>query len=453
MWRPCPSKEVSGESRRSNPRRCRTGRLEQEQQGFKHRVHNALLQRLSLSRQELISLPDQELRRRAEEAVLAILAQFRWNIPQGLKKDKVVQEILDEALGLGPLEELLADESVSEIMVNRYDQIYVERSGRIQLSGLKFSNEQAVLHAIERIISPIGRRIDESSPLVDARLKDGSRVNAAIRPVALDGPCITIRKFSKDPITMEDLVRFGSLTQAMSDFLRVVVVERKNLIISGGTGSGKTTLLNTLARFIPGGQRIITIEDAAELQLPQDHVVKFESRPPNIEGKGAIDISYLIRNALRMRPDRIIIGECRGGEALGMLQAMNTGHAGSMTTGHANTPADMISRLETMVLMAGMELPVRAIREQIASALEIIVQQTRFVCGTRRITAVSEIVGIDPDQGNVLIEDIYRFVPSGLDEQGRVKGRHQATGYVPKFVRLMQEEGKSVDPNIFAPED
>ena len=308
-----------------------------------------------------------------------------------------------------------------------------------------------MLGAIERIIAPIGRRIDESSPLVDARLKDGSRVNAVIRPVALDGPCITIRKFSKKPITIDGLVSFGALTKGMAEFLRIAVTERKNIVISGGTGSGKTTLLNVVSSFIPEGQRIVTIEDAAELQLNQRHVIRFESRPPNIEGKGEIDIAHLVKNALRMRPDRIIIGECRGGETLAMLQAMNTGHAGSMTSGHANTPADMISRLETMVLMSGVELPLRAIRQQIASAVEFVVQQTRFNCGTRKITSICEVTGFDAEEGTVQLEEVFRYAPSGFDDNGRIRGTHEATGYVPRFFRRMQEEGKSVDPTVFAP--
>ena len=420
-----------------------------EQRAFKQRVHAELIKRLNLRGNDVRGLAGPELRERAEDVVKQILSDYRWEIPRGLHKARLIDEVLNEALALGPLEELLADESVSEIMVNSYDRIYAERRGVIELTPLRFSSEHAVLNVIARIIAPIGRRIDESLPIVDARLRDGSRVNAAIRPVALDGPCITIRKFAKVPLTIGDLIQSGSLSQAMAKFLELAVVERRNIIISGGTGSGKTTLLNVLSSFIPAAQRIITIEDAAELQLPQEHVVKFESRPPNIEGKGAIDIGFLLRNALRMRPDRIIVGECRGGEALIMLQAMNTGHAGSMTTGHANAPADMVSRLETMTLMAGIDLPLRAIREQIASAVNLIVQQSRFPCGTRRVTAITEVAEMDRDEGTIVLRDIYRFMPGGLDDRGRVTGAHKATGYVPRFVEELRGQGKPVDPEIF----
>lgn len=416
----------------------------------KKHIHELLIERLDLRRKDIAALSESDLRERALTVVEQILIDIRWEIPDGLDRAQLIKEVLDEALGLGPLEELLADDRCSEIMVNSYKQIYAERAGRLELTPYRFSSEQAVLGAIERIIAPIGRRIDESSPMVDARLKDGSRVNAVIRPLALQGPCITIRKFAKSPLKASDLVRFGSLSQGMSDFLQMAVENRMNIVISGGTGSGKTTLLNVISSFIPEG-RLITVEDAAELRLPQDHVVSFETRPPNLEGKGAITIRDLVRNALRMRPDRIIVGECRGAESLDMLQAMNTGHDGSMTTGHSNSPADMIRRLETMVLMAGMDLPVRAIREQIASAVQIIVQQTRFACGTRKITAITEVVGLDPDEGVVLLQDLFLFQQDGYDEQGKVRGHHQATGYIPKFFRKMQERGLEVNAEVFAP--
>jgi pilus assembly protein CpaF len=418
---------------------------------FKQEVHRVLLERLQLRRKDAMTLSESALREKAHNAILEVLAELRWQVPRGASKDAIIKEVLDEALGLGPLEELLADESVSEIMVNSFNQIYAERKGVLELTDRAFSSERAVLNAIERIIAPIGRRIDESSPLVDARLRDGSRVNAAIRPVALDGPCITIRKFSKSPVTADKLVQYGSLSRGMADFIKIAVADRMNIVVSGGTGSGKTTLLNVLSSFIPQKQRVITIEDAAELQLPDRHVVRFESRPPNIEGTGQIDIATLVKNALRMRPDRIIVGECRGGETLAMLQAMNTGHAGSMTTGHANTPVDMLSRIETMVLMAGVDLPVRAIRQQIASAVNFIVQQTRFSCGTRRVTSITEITGFDPEECAITTEEVFRFNDHGYGPDGKIRGVHQATGYIPAFVRKLQQDGQKIDGSLFSP--
>jgi len=418
---------------------------------FKEQIHRMLLERMDLRRKEFLSLSDVELRRRAEDSIQSVLKELRWSVPPGIDKREFLNEILNEALGLGPLEELLADAAVSEIMINQWNQIYIERAGKLEETGLSFSSEQALLNAISRIISPIGRRVDESSPLVDARLKDGSRVNAAIRPVAIDGPCVTIRKFQKSPVTIQKLVGFGCLTKGMQEFLQIAVEERKNIVISGGTGSGKTTLLNALSGFIPHTQRVVTIEDTAELQLPQKHVIRFESRPANIQGEGAISIEALVKNALRMRPDRIIIGECRGGETLSMLQAMNTGHSGSMTTAHANTPVDMIARLETMVLMAGVELPLKAIRQQIASGVDIILQQTRFPCGSRKVTAISEVSGIDPDDGNIILQDIFEYKKHGYDENGKVKGIHQPTGFIPKFLIRLEEEGKKIDQSIFQP--
>lgn len=419
---------------------------------FKQLVHEQLLKRLDLKRKDILQLSEGDVRMRAQEVVERIITELRWEIPAGLNRDRVIKEILDEALSLGPLEELLMDDSVSEIMVNSYNMIYAERKGMLALSDYRFSSEQAVLAAIERIIAPIGRRIDESSPMVDARLKDGSRVNAVIRPLALRGPCITIRKFGKKKITAEDLVGFGSMSKGMAEFLRLAVENRLNVVISGGTGSGKTTLLNVISSFIPTHERLITVEDAAELQLAQEHLVAFETRPPNLEGKGAITIRDLVKNALRMRPDRIIVGECRGAEALDMLQAMNTGHDGSMTTGHANTPQDMIARLETMVLMAGMDLPVRAVREQIASAVHMVVQQTRFSCGTRKVTAVTEIVGMDYDEGKVMMQDVFLFRQDGYGADGKISGHHQATGYVPHFFRKLQQRGLPVNAEVFSPE-
>ena len=418
----------------------------------KRLIHDKLIERLDLRRKDIVSLTDEDLRNRAKNVVDQIILDFRWEIPVELDRDILIKQVLDEALGLGPLEELLCDDACSEIMVNSYDMIYAERKGKLALTDLRFSSERAVLGAIERILAPIGRRIDESSPLVDARLKDGSRVNAVIRPLALRGPCITIRKFAKTPLTVNDLVKFEAMSKGMAEFLGIAVETRQNVVISGGTGSGKTTLLNVISSFVPNEQRVITVEDAAELQLGQEHVVCFETRPPNLEGKGAITIRDLVKNALRMRPDRIIVGECRGAETLDMLQAMNTGHDGSMTTGHANTPGDMLRRLETMVLMAGLDLPVRAIREQIASAVNLIIQQSRFSCGTRKVTAITEVAGMDYDEGVVVLQDVFVFKQEGYGADGRIKGFHQATGYIPKFFRSLQERGIPVNAKLFSPD-
>jgi pilus assembly protein CpaF len=341
---------------------------------------------------------------------------------------------------------------VTEIMVNAHDQIFAERGGRITKSPIHFTDDRAVISAIERIVAPIGRKIDESSPLVDARLKDGSRVNAVIPPLALKGPCITIRKFPKHRLYGEDLIKFGTLDERMLEFLSFCVLQAKNIIISGGTGSGKTTLLNILSNFIPETDRIVTVEDAAELRLHQPNLVSLEARPPNSEGKGAISIRELVKNCLRMRPDRIVVGECRGGEALDMLQAMNTGHDGSLTTAHANSPRDMLSRLEVMVLMAGMDLPVMAIREQIASAIDLIVQQTRFKCGSRKITAITEVTGVE--SGKIQLQDIFIFERDGYASDGKVKGRYAATGAVPEFLEELRAAGvKTPALSIFGAAD
>src|SRR5207253_731355 len=361
------------------------------------RSHDRLIEALDLRRLDLERLGSEELRKKTEDTIRQIVTRMdqTGELDPHRDREELVQDVLNEALGLGPLETYLADETVSEIMVNSPTQVYVEREGKLQRVEKAFSSAQAVLGVIERIVAPLGRHIDESSPLVDARLADGSRVNAIIPPLALKGPCITIRKFKRDLLTSDNLIEFGTLTQQMAEFLDTCVKVRRNIVISGGTGSGKTTLLNILSSYIPERERIVTIEDAAELQLPQDHVVSLEARPSNIEGKGQITIRDLVRNSLRMRPDRIVIGECRGGEALDMLQAMNTGHDGSLTTLHANTPRDALSRLETMVLMSGMDLPIKAIREQIASAVNLIIQQTRFADGTRKVTAISEVSGME----------------------------------------------------------
>ncbi len=360
---------------------------------------------------------------------------------------KVIQELINDVTGYGPINPLLLDSDVTEVMVNGPDMVYIEKKGRIQLTDIKFRDDDQVMQVIDKIVAPLGRRIDESSPMVDARLPDGSRVNAIIPPLSLVGPVLTIRKFARVPYTIEDLINMKSLNREMAVFLNACVKARLNVFISGGTGSGKTTTLNVLSSFIPDDERIVTIEDAAELQLSQDHVVSLESRPPNIEGTGEIPIRELVRNSLRMRPDRIIVGECRGGEALDMLQAMNTGHDGSLATGHANTPRDMLARLETMVLMAGVELPVKAIRQQIVGALDLIVQQARFKDGTRRITNITEVQDMEGDV--VVLQDIFTFQQEGIDEDGKILGDLKATGIRPRFYDKFKQFGLNVPTSIF----
>ncbi len=416
-------------------------------------IHDGLIEYLDLRRLDIDKLGDEELWNKTEKAIRDIIAQMDADgtFPTAIDREELVRDVLNEALGLGPLESLLADDEVSEIMVNHAQQVYIERKGKLTLSDKIFSSNAAVMGVIERIVAPIGRRIDESSPLVDARLKDGSRVNAIIPPLALKGPSITIRKFTREKLTIQDLVKFKSLTAPMAEFMEMCVKARRNIIISGGTGSGKTTLLNVCSAFIPDDERIVTVEDAAELQLSQDHWIQLESRPANLEGKGQVTIRDLVKNCLRMRPDRIVIGECRGGEALDMLQAMNTGHDGSLTTLHANTPRDALARLETLVLMSGMDLPIKAIREQIASAVNIIIQQTRFGDGSRRITAITEVSGMEVDV--ITLQDIFTFKQEGFDEKtGKVKGRYIASGFVPRFYEDLQRRGLPVDMNIFREE-
>jgi len=386
-----------------------------------------------------------EVRAQIEETFNQILNEENVMLAR-TERQKLFEQIVAEILGLGPLEMLLAEETVSEIMVNGPKNIYIEQRGRLSRSTVVFENEDHVLRVLDRIVSPLGRRIDESSPLVDARLPDGSRVNAIIRPLALCGPTITIRKFSKKPLTVEDLIRFGSFTKEIAEFMAACVVARLNAVVSGGTGSGKTTLLNVMSSFIPNDERIVTIENAAELQLRQEHVVTLESRPPNIEGKGEVTIRDLVINSLRMRPDRIVVGECRGGEALDMLQAMNTGHDGSLTTAHANTPRDCLARLETMCLMAGMDLPVRAIREQIAAAVDVIVQQERLRDGTRKVVKITEVQGMEGEI--ITMSDIFEFEQTGL-EAGRVIGRIRPTGLRPKFIDRIEAAGIHLPPSVF----
>jgi pilus assembly protein CpaF len=412
-------------------------------------AHDRLIEALDLRRLDLDALGSDELWDKSEAALRQIVARMdqTGELDPHVDREQLVEDVLNEALGLGPLEPYLADETVSEIMVNGPNQVYVEREGRLERVEKAFSSAQAVLAVIERIVAPLGRHVDESSPLVDARLRDGSRVNAIIAPLALKGPCVTIRKFKRELLTMEHLIGFGTLTPPMARFLDTCVKVRRNVVVSGGTGSGKTTLLNILSGCIPEEERIVTIEDAAELQLAQEHWIQLESRPPNIEGKGQITIRDLVRNALRMRPDRIVVGECRGGEALDMLQAMNTGHDGSLTTLHANSTRDALARMETMVLMSGMDLPVRAIREQIASAVHLVIQQTRFADGSRKVTAISEVSGMEMDV--ITMQDIFQFQQEGFDEQGAVVGRFVPTGFVPRFYDDLQRRGIPVDMGIF----
>ncbi|MBX3028713.1 MAG: CpaF family protein [Chloroflexi bacterium] len=386
-----------------------------------------------------------EVRRQIEEIFGRALEEEALALTRA-ERVRMLEQITDEIVGLGPMEPLLRDESVTEVMVNGPRQVYIERSGKLELTNVTFQNDDHVLRIIDRIIAPIGRRIDESSPMVDARLTDGSRVNAIIPPLSLVGPVITVRKFSATPYTVDDLVRFGTATPEMFDFLKACVEARLNVFVSGGTGSGKTTSLNVLSSFIPSDERIVTIEDAAELQLRQEHVITLESRPSNIEGKGAVPIRELVRNSLRMRPDRIIVGECRGGEALDMLQAMNTGHDGSMSTGHANSPRDMLSRLETMVLMAGVDLPLRAIREQVASAVDLIVQQSRLKDGSRKIVNITEVQGMEGDV--IVMQDVFVFEQTGVTD-GKIQGRLKPTGIRPKFAEKFEQMGIALPPGLF----
>jgi pilus assembly protein CpaF len=404
----------------------------------RRRLHEALLQALDLRRRDVAKMSDTLLRNEATRLLLAIVNDDT-QLPADADKEQLLRQVLDEAVGLGPLSPLLEDAGISEIMVNRHDQIYVERNGRLTQYAGTFSSEQAVLGVIERIVAPLGRRIDESSPMVDARLADGSRVNAVLSPIALKGACLTIRKFPRHSLAMDDLVRMGSLDEPMAVFLARCVHERVNIVVSGGTGSGKTTLLNILSNAIPGAERIVTIEDAAELRLRHAHVVGLEARPANVEGRGRIEIRDLVRNALRMRPDRIVVGECRGAEAFDMLAAMNTGHEGSLTTLHANTPRDALARLETMILMAGMDLPLGAVREHIASSIHLIVQQSRLSNGQRAVTAIVEVTGME--SGRIQTQDIFRY-----DSARRL---FRGCSTLPVFADRWREEGRPVDPALF----
>lgn len=375
-----------------------------------------------------------------------IYQRAKINLPEDIRK-RIFKEVTDELLGFGPIQVLLNNPEVSEIMVNGPKSVYVEKNGKLSKTSVQFEDNEHVHRIIERIIAPLGRFIDSDSPTVDARLPDGSRVNAVVLPVAIDGPSITIRKFSREKLTVADLINFESITENMAEFLRACVAARLNIVISGGTGSGKTTLLNIMSGYIPANERILTIEDAAELQLQQDHVVRLETKPANTDGKGEVNIRKLVRNSLRMRPDRIVIGEVRGGEALDMLQAMNTGHDGSLTTVHANSPRDAISRLETLVLMAGMDLPLKVVRKQVASAIDLIVQQTRLKDGSRKVVAITEVAGMEGD--TIVLSDIFKFTQSGLDEKGKIVGEMKPTGIRPMFAHRLEAAGFKLGADVF----
>ncbi|MDD5728030.1 MAG: ATPase, T2SS/T4P/T4SS family [Victivallales bacterium] len=420
-------------------------------QEIKKRAHGELLKRLNLKKLALSGASEEELAERAKETISEILSELSIPLPDEVKISTIERELVQEAIGLGPLEYLTALDDITEIMVNNADEVYVECKGTLYRTDTAFADNNQVLAAIERIVAPLGRRIDESSPMVDARLPDGSRVNAIIPPLSLNGPSITIRKFARTPYNIDDIINFGTLTRPMAEFLRACVMVRKNIIISGGTGSGKTTLLNVLSNYLPNRERIVTVEDAAELQLHQENIVRLESRPPNIEGKGEISIRDLVRNSLRMRPDRIVVGECRGGEALDMLQAMNTGHDGSLTTIHANTPRDALARLETLVLMAGFDLPLRAIREQVASAIDIIVQVNRERDGSRKVTNISEITKMEGDI--ITLQDIFVFRNEGWDENEKIVGRFVSTNNIPTFIDDIKRAKIPLDIAIFSNDD
>lgn len=426
--------------RRNNPRNL-----------LKEQIHRELINTMNLKKGITETKGDPEKERQLYSKTQQVISQLVDKLQPGLSRDErsqIIKEVLDEALGLGPLETLLADDTVTEIMVNGADKIFVERGGKITLSPVTFTSNVHLRNVIERIVTPLGRRIDEKTPYVDARLKDGSRVNAVIEPIAIDGPSLTIRKFAKKPVTVENYVQWGSMTEPMIDFMRICVENGLNIIISGGTGSGKTTLLNVLSSFIPSTERIVTVEDAAELQLKQEHVVRLETRPANMEGTGSITIRDLVRNSLRMRPDRIVVGECRGGEALDMLSAMNTGHDGSMTTVHANSPREAIGRLETLCLMAGMDLPAKAIREQIAGAVDLIIQISRLSDGSRKILSITEVAGMQGEA--VTLQEIFKFKEEGFDKNRKIIGQFQATGLIPTFIEEFERKGLKIPRTLFS---
>jgi pilus assembly protein CpaF len=410
----------------------------------KRRIHNKLVDKLDLSR--IGDMKGEQLRREIR-LVVEHLCDAENTLLNRTERDRIIEEVLDETFGLGPIEFLLKDSSISDIMINGPKNIFVERNGRLEKTEVEFRDNTHLMQIIDRIVSKVGRRVDETSPMVDARLEDGSRVNAIIPPLALDGACVSIRRFGSNPLKLEDLLNYKALTPEMVMLLEGCIKARLNMIICGGTGSGKTTLLNTLSSFIPNDQRIVTIEDAAELQLQQDHVVRLETRPRNIEGNGAVTATDLVKNALRMRPERIIIGECRGGETLDMLQAMNTGHDGSLTTIHANNPRDGVARLETLVMMAGYDLPIKAIRQQLASAVNLIIQANRLQGGPRRVTHITEITGMEQD--TVVMQDIFKFVQTGIDADGKAHGHFECTGVRPSFMHRLESAGVRLPASAF----
>jgi pilus assembly protein CpaF len=413
-------------------------------ENLKRRIHSKLVDKLDLNK---VGDLEGDVLRKEIRLVIEHLCDSEDTLLNRNERERLIDEVLDETFGLGPLEMLLKDSKVCDILINGPKSIYVERQGKMEKTNVEFRDDQHLMQIIDRIVSKVGRRVDETCPMVDARLTDGSRVNAIIKPLALDGAAVSIRRFGSNPLKLEDLLNYKALTPEMVMLLEGAIKARLNIIISGGTGSGKTTLLNTLSSFIPASDRIITIEDAAEIQLQQDHVVRLETRPPNIEGKGAVTATDLVKNALRMRPERVIIGECRGPETLDMLQAMNTGHEGSMTTLHANTPRDAIARMETMIMMAGFELPIKAMRQQIASAVDIIIQANRLQGGKRRVTHITEVVGMEQD--TVVMQDIYHYVQEGIDESGTARGRFLATGIRPNFMHRLESVGVRLPGSAF----
>ncbi len=424
---------------------------ERSYQEVKQRIHQRIVDEMTPEEQLMLTSVHQDphqVETLITDYCQRVLDENPFSIPQG-EKPRLIADIRDEVLGLGPIEALRKDDSITEIMVNGPRQVFVERMGKLELTDAKFHDTAHLMNIIERILTPLGRRVDESSPLVDARLEDGSRVNIIIPPLSLIGPCLTIRKFSKTPLSVDNLISFGTMDEKMATFLRACVKARINILVSGGTGSGKTTTLNVISSFIPDGERIVTIEDAAELRLQQQHVVTLEARPANLEGKGAITIRDLVRNALRMRPDRIIVGEVRTGEALDMLQAMNTGHDGSLTTAHANSPRDVLSRLETMVMMSGLELPERAIREQISSAIDLIIHQARMRDGSRKITYITEVQKMEGT--TITTQDIFRFEQTGFDSNGKILGHFVPTGLQPSFLEKFEVSGIKLPEGFFTP--
>jgi pilus assembly protein CpaF len=412
---------------------------------LKRHIHSKLVERLDLSR--VTDLQGETLRREIR-LVVERLCDTENPLLNRMERERLIDEVLDETFGFGPLEMLLKDPTISEIMVNGPHKVYVERRGKLEKTDVKFRDNDHLLQIIDRIVSKVGRRVDETSPLVDARLPDGSRVNAIIPPIALDGCSMNIRRFGANPLKLEDLLNYKAFTPEMAMLMEAAIKARLNILISGGTGSGKTTLLNTLSSFIPPDERLVTIEDAAELQLQQDHVVRLETRPPNIEGKGQISCRDLVRNALRMRPERIIVGECRGGESLDMLQAMNTGHDGSLTTLHANNPRDAQSRLETMIMMAGFELPLKAMRQQISSAIDLVIQASRLTGGPRKVTSITEVLNMEQD--TIIMQEIFRYRQHGIDQNGRTYGQFEATGVRPTFMARLEAKGIKLPTNMFS---